>query len=88
MDDCDNELSLILKKWATRNPPPAGGRLRLLRSASAAGWENLWRINVGCYKSQSPSPAKMPFSELSPMSFISTTDWIFEMAGNKCRLNH
>jgi hypothetical protein len=88
MDDRDQELSLKLKNWAASNPPPAGGRRRLLASASAVGRENLWRVNVGWYRSQSPSPTVTHASECFPFSFIPTTDWIFEMAGNKFRLNH
>lgn len=88
MDDHDQELSLLLKNWAASNPPPPGGRFRLLRSASTAGGENLWRINVGWYKSQSPSPISPLAVEGFPLSFMPNTDWIFEMAGNKVRLNH
>jgi hypothetical protein len=88
MDDHDHELSVLLKNWSASNPPPAAGRMRLLKSASMMGWENLWRINVGWYKSQSPSPVAPQFAECFPFSFIPTTDWVFEMAGNKFRLNH
>jgi hypothetical protein len=88
MDDRDHELSLLLKNWVAGNPPPAGGRWRLLKSASAVGRENLWRVNVGWYRSQSPAPAVTHATECFPFSFIPTTDWVFEMAGNKFRLNH
>ncbi len=88
MDDHDHELSLMLKNWTASKPPPAGGRFRLLKSASTAGGENLWRINIGWYKSQSPSPVTSQTADGFPPTFMPNTDWIFEMAGNKFRLNH
>jgi hypothetical protein len=88
MDDRDHELSLLLKNWASSNHPPAGGRCRLLKSASAACSEHLWRVNVGWYRSQSPSPVVSHAAECFPFSFIPTTDWVFELAGNKFHLNH
>ena len=62
--------------------------MRLLKSASTAGWEHLWRINVGWCKSLPPAPLAPQLAERFPFSFIPTTDWVFEMAGNKFRLNY